>query len=239
MCACTLSVVSNSLWPHGLQPARLLCHRFPRQEYWSGWPFPSPGDLPDPGIEPGSPSLAGGFFPRWATGETWINIKRLLNNGSFGRKWFSLNYLQAEGMPLLGISGVIGLWDDGGVGGGGRRKTETLGSWWRPRYRADRRKGDGRTWGQGCLLVSFISDLTLCLLLGQAWSFWAFMGFSVYFEPLRNSPHSNICDLCLWTLNVLETGHYFHNPQRSLEGGNVILSSYPSFSEWNGDLGSP
>ena len=28
---------------------------FSRQEYWSGLPFPSPGDLPDPGIEPGSP----------------------------------------------------------------------------------------------------------------------------------------------------------------------------------------
>ena len=30
---------------------------FPRQEYWSGLPFPSPGDLPNPGIEPGSPAL--------------------------------------------------------------------------------------------------------------------------------------------------------------------------------------
>ena len=31
--------------------------RFSRQEYWSGLPFPSPGDLPDPGIKPGSPAL--------------------------------------------------------------------------------------------------------------------------------------------------------------------------------------
>ena len=30
---------------------------FSRQEYWDGLPFPSPGDLPDPGIEPGSPAL--------------------------------------------------------------------------------------------------------------------------------------------------------------------------------------
>ena len=30
---------------------------FSRQEYWSGWPFPSPGDLPNPGIEPRSPTL--------------------------------------------------------------------------------------------------------------------------------------------------------------------------------------
>ena len=32
---------------------------FSRQEYWSGLPFPSPGDLPDPGIQPGSPALEG------------------------------------------------------------------------------------------------------------------------------------------------------------------------------------
>ena len=35
---------------------------FPRQEYWSGLPFPSQGDLPDPEIELEFPALAGGFF---------------------------------------------------------------------------------------------------------------------------------------------------------------------------------
>ena len=35
---------------------------FPKQEYWSGLSFPSPQDLPDPGIKPLSPALAGGFF---------------------------------------------------------------------------------------------------------------------------------------------------------------------------------
>ena len=35
---------------------------FSRQEYWSGLPFLSPEDLPDPGIEPESPALAGRFF---------------------------------------------------------------------------------------------------------------------------------------------------------------------------------
>ena len=39
-----------------------LSVRFPRQEPWSGLPFPSPGDLPDPGIEPESPALAGREF---------------------------------------------------------------------------------------------------------------------------------------------------------------------------------
>ena len=41
---------------------------FSRQEYWSGLPFPSPGDLPDPKIKPESLALAGGFFailPTW------------------------------------------------------------------------------------------------------------------------------------------------------------------------------
>ena len=45
---------------------------FSWKEYWIGLPFPSPGDLPDPGIEPVSlaPSaLAGRFFASWATGE--------------------------------------------------------------------------------------------------------------------------------------------------------------------------
>ena len=35
---------------------------FPRQEFWSGLPLPSPGHLPNPGIEPTSPALAEGFF---------------------------------------------------------------------------------------------------------------------------------------------------------------------------------
>ena len=35
---------------------------FSRQEHWSGLPFPNQGDLPDPGIEPASPALAGRFF---------------------------------------------------------------------------------------------------------------------------------------------------------------------------------
>ena len=36
---------------------------FSRQEYWSGLPFPSPADLPDPGIEPGSPALQTDVLP--------------------------------------------------------------------------------------------------------------------------------------------------------------------------------
>ena len=42
---------------------------FSRQEYWSGLPFPFPGDLPDPGIEPMSPALTGGFFTSELSGK--------------------------------------------------------------------------------------------------------------------------------------------------------------------------
>ena len=42
------------------------------QKHWSGLPFPCPGDLPDPGIEPGSSALAGGFFTTEPPGKPGI-----------------------------------------------------------------------------------------------------------------------------------------------------------------------
>ena len=45
---------------------------FPRQERWSGLPFLPPGDLPDPGIKPQSPALAGGFFTTELPGKPHI-----------------------------------------------------------------------------------------------------------------------------------------------------------------------
>ena len=39
-----------------------LSMEFPRQEYWRGWPFPSPGGLPDQGVKPGSPVLQADSF---------------------------------------------------------------------------------------------------------------------------------------------------------------------------------
>ena len=46
-----------------------LSMEFPREECWSGLPFPSPGDLPRPGTEPSSPALAGGFFTTESQGK--------------------------------------------------------------------------------------------------------------------------------------------------------------------------
>ena len=51
------SVVSDSATPWTVAYQAPPSMGFSRQEYWSGLPFPSPGDLPDPGIEPGSPAL--------------------------------------------------------------------------------------------------------------------------------------------------------------------------------------
>ena len=47
------SVMSDSLSPRGT-PWTIQCMEFSRPEYWGGWPFPSPGDCPNPGIEPRS-----------------------------------------------------------------------------------------------------------------------------------------------------------------------------------------
>ena len=46
-----------------------LSMEFSRQEYWNGLPFPSPGDLPDPGIEPGSPTLQADALPSEPSGK--------------------------------------------------------------------------------------------------------------------------------------------------------------------------
>ena len=59
MCVCVFLITYSLL---GLQCVLLYCQgfvsmEFSRQEYWSGESFPSPGDLPDPGIEPMSPEL--------------------------------------------------------------------------------------------------------------------------------------------------------------------------------------
>ena len=47
---------------------------FPRQEYWNGLPFPSPGYLPNPGIESMSPILAGRFFTTGPLGKRLGNL---------------------------------------------------------------------------------------------------------------------------------------------------------------------
>ena len=56
---------------------------FPRQEYWIGLPFPSPGDLPHPGTEPVPPSLAGGFFTTEPLGKALCKLGQTYLEGNF------------------------------------------------------------------------------------------------------------------------------------------------------------
>ena len=65
VCTHTLGHVRLFATPSTVAPQASLSMGVPRQEYWSGLPFPSPGDLPGPRIEPvypASPALAGRFF---------------------------------------------------------------------------------------------------------------------------------------------------------------------------------
>ena len=76
------SAVPDSATPWTVTHQALLSMRFPRQESWSGSPFPSPGDLPDPGIQPMSPSLEGGFFTAEPPGKPKV-LKTELHNYLF------------------------------------------------------------------------------------------------------------------------------------------------------------
>ena len=51
---------------------------FLRQEYWTGLPFPTPGNLPNPGIKPASPVLAGRFFTTESPGKPHVSLNFFL-----------------------------------------------------------------------------------------------------------------------------------------------------------------
>ena len=75
MCAC--SVVSNSVTPRTIAREAPLSMGLSQQGYLSGLPFPPPGDIPNPGTEPGSPvafALAGGFFTAEPPGKPCLCI---------------------------------------------------------------------------------------------------------------------------------------------------------------------
>ena len=62
------SVVSDSVTPWAVAYHSPPSMEFSRQEYWNGLPFPSPGDLPNPGVKPRSPA-SGRCFTIWASRE--------------------------------------------------------------------------------------------------------------------------------------------------------------------------
>ena len=111
----------------------LLSVEFSRQEYWSGLPFPFPGDLPNPEVEPRSPALqevsciVGRFFTTWVIKEAPLTLCLYLNSfslfsGCMGREttfslplgWFRRGrvYLSCQGpdiknFKLCGLRGKV------------------------------------------------------------------------------------------------------------------------------------
>ena len=77
------SVVSDSLQPHGLAHQAPLSVEFSRQEYWSGLLFSLSEDLPDPGMESGSPVLHADSLPTEPPGKTnkSLNNRVLIRTG--------------------------------------------------------------------------------------------------------------------------------------------------------------
>ena len=83
---------------------------FSRQEYWSVLPHPSPGNLPNPGIEPPISCIAGGFFNLWATGEALTGVKasikgcyiqKHVEKHSVGTKWIGQFDRRRQWHPTL------------------------------------------------------------------------------------------------------------------------------------------
>ena len=80
VCVCARARAHARLVCLTLQPHRLVAYQallsveFFRQEYWSGFPFPSPEDFPDPGIESGSPVLQADSLPTELLGKPYICI---------------------------------------------------------------------------------------------------------------------------------------------------------------------
>ena len=75
------SVMSDSVTPGTVARQGPPSMEFSRQKYWSGLPFPSPGDLPDLGIEPtspASPALAGGFSTTVPPGKPVSGVQQKL-----------------------------------------------------------------------------------------------------------------------------------------------------------------
>ena len=101
VCVCMLSCIQLfvMLWTATFQAPMSM--GFPRQEYWSGLPFPPPGYLPDPGIEPmslASPMLAGEFFTTESPGKPilwwwwWWKKEDSVLSALLNLAFFSLQY---------------------------------------------------------------------------------------------------------------------------------------------------
>ena len=90
----------ETLWT--VAPQAPLSMGFSRQEYWSGLPFPSPGDLPDPGIEPRSPALQADPLTSEPPGQTPGILK--VNSKVDRQQNVQCRWLCFESPVLLGLT---------------------------------------------------------------------------------------------------------------------------------------
>ena len=74
VCVQSISCVRFFATPWTVACQAPLSMGFSRQEYWSGLPFPSPGDLPDPGIDPRSPTLLADSLPSEPSGKPFCTF---------------------------------------------------------------------------------------------------------------------------------------------------------------------
>ena len=80
--SCTIALISHTskIMLKILQPGQApLSMGFSRLKHWSGLPFPSPGNLADPGIKPASPALAGRFFTTETPGKPIFSIIKCIS----------------------------------------------------------------------------------------------------------------------------------------------------------------
>ena len=83
VCVCmyvSCSVLSDSATPWTVASQDPLSMGCSRQEYWSGMPFPSAGDLPNPGIKPRSPALQVDSLPLMPAGTPGLKVMGYINH---------------------------------------------------------------------------------------------------------------------------------------------------------------
>ena len=88
---------------------------FPRQEYWSGLPFPPPGDLSDPGMDPGSPALQAESLPIEPQGKPYslpqtLTASLLVSCSAEMTRDGPLHYTEHNSWPIYIIDTKITLW---------------------------------------------------------------------------------------------------------------------------------
>ena len=121
VCVLNRSVMSDSATPWTITPQAYRSMEFPRQEDWSGLPFPIPGDLPDPGIEPISPVLVGVFFTTEPWGKPWESSKQSSNFRCHSVVRWNSSLFSLTGLDALDLEvsvakhhcgHCLGLWSD-------------------------------------------------------------------------------------------------------------------------------